>query len=283
MQEDALHRNMVSKYGIVNNGQDLSHLKEWTYTMSEALQTLEGWFALHDFRAIDWPAWKRATEEERQHALDELLTFFAQWGDSEQQKTGSTATYSIIGQKADLVLMHLRPTLEELNELETAFNKTTFADYTIPTYSYVSVVELSNYLSSGDKDPYEDPEIQARLKPILPKTKHICFYPMNKRREGNDNWYMLTMEERRNMMRSHGMIGRQYAGRVKQIISGSVGFDDWEWGVTLFADDPITFKKLVYQMRFDEVSARFGEFGEFYVGNLLTTDKVKSMLSVSKS
>jgi chlorite dismutase len=103
---------------------------------------------------------------------------------------------------------------------------------------------------------------------------------MNKRREGNDNWYMLSMEERRGFMRSHGMIGRSYAGRVKQIITGSVGLDDWEWGVTLFGDDPLTFKKLVYEMRFDEASARFGEFGDFYVGNLLQAEKLPGLLSI---
>lgn len=248
--------------------------------MSEALLTLEGWFALHDFRAIDWPSWKRASAGERQQAVDELLSLYKEWGRTEEEKQGSTAIYSIVGQKADIVFMHLRPTLEELQELETAFNKIAFADYTIPTYSYVSVVELSNYINSSNEDPYQNPEIVARLKPTLPKTNHICFYPMNKRRDGADNWYMLSMDERRNMMRSHGMIGRQYAGRVKQIISGSVGLDDWEWGVTLFADDPITFKKLVYQMRFDEVSARFGDFGDFYVGNLLTPEKTVKLLEI---
>lgn len=103
---------------------------------------------------------------------------------------------------------------------------------------------------------------------------------MNKKREGNDNWYSLSIDERKAMMRKHGMIGRQYAGKVKQIITGSVGFDDWEWGVTLFADDALQFKKLVYEMRFDEVSARFGEFGEFFVGNLLSLDKLEQMLSI---
>ncbi|TMV45901.1 heme-dependent peroxidase [Paenibacillus mesophilus] len=248
--------------------------------MSEAVQTLEGWYALHDFRAIDWNAWKRASAEERAKAEDELYTLLAQWNEIEQQKQGSTAFYSVVGQKADLVFMHLRETLDELNELENAFNKTTFAQYTIPVYSYVSVVELSSYMAKPGVDPMQDPEIMARLKPILPKSNHICFYPMNKRRSGDDNWYMLSMEERRGFMRSHGMIGRSYAGRVKQIITGSVGLDDWEWGVTLFADDPLTFKKLVYEMRFDEASARFGEFGAFYVGNLLDTDKCHRMLGV---
>ncbi|WP_018758868.1 hydrogen peroxide-dependent heme synthase [Paenibacillus terrigena] len=247
--------------------------------MSEAALTLEGWYALHDFRAIDWNGWKRATEAERATALDELHTFLQQWATVEADKQGSTAVYSIVGQKADFVFMHLRETLEELNELENAFNKTSFAQFTIPVYSYVSVVELSNYLAGGG-DPYASPEVMARLKPTLPKSKHICFYPMNKKRDLADNWYMLSMDERKGMMRSHGMIGRQYAGKVKQIICGSVGLDDWEWGVTLFSDDALQFKKLVYEMRFDEVSARFGEFGSFYVGNLLDADKFQAMLAL---
>jgi len=248
--------------------------------MSEVAQTLEGWFSLHDFRSVDWTAWKLAGEETRLRAQDELQTFLQEWSSAEEDKTGSTAVYSIVGQKADFVFMHLRESLEELNRLETAFNKTLFASFTLPAYSYVSVVELSNYMAQPGSDPMQNPEIVARLKPALPKARHLCFYPMNKRREGGDNWYMLSMEERRGMMRSHGMIGRQYAGKVKQIITGSVGFDDWEWGVTLFADDPIQFKKLVYEMRFDEVSARFGEFGDFYVGNLLTPEGFTAMLKL---
>jgi len=248
--------------------------------MSEAAQTLEGWYALHEFRSIDWTAWRLATDSERSKALDELQSFLKQWSAVEDNKQGSTAVYSIVGPKADFVFMHLRETLQELNAIEVAFNKTSFASFTYPTYSYVSIVELSNYMAKPGTDPMDNPEVVARLKPILPKTEHICFYPMNKRREGNDNWYMLSMEDRRNMMRSHGMIGRSYAGKVKQIITGSVGFDNWEWGVTLFADDALQFKKLIYEMRFDEVSARYGEFGDFYVGNLLDSDKFAQMLSI---
>jgi len=248
--------------------------------MSEAAQTLEGWYALHDFRTIDWKAWRNATEAQRGEAQEELQAFLNEWTSVDAERRGSTAVYSIVGQKADLVFMHLRETLEELNAIETAFNKTSFAQYTIPTYSYVSIVELSNYMAQSAGDPMDNPEIVARLKPSLPKAKHICFYPMNKRRSGGDNWYMLSMDERRAMMRSHGMIGRQYAGKVKQIITGSVGFDNWEWGVTLFADEALQFKKLVYEMRFDEVSARFGDFGDFYVGNLLTGEQALALLKL---
>ena len=247
--------------------------------MSQAAQTLDGWYSLHDFRAMDWALWKRLSSDERQAAIHEFLGLMEKWQKTENEKQGSQVLYTIVGQKADFMMMFVRPTMEELNEIETEFNKTKLAEYTIPTYSYVSVVELSNYLPAGE-DPYENPEIRARLYPILPKAKHICFYPMDKRRQGNDNWYMLPMEERRSLMRSHGMIGRQYAGKVKQIITGSVGFDDYEWGVTLFAEDVLQFKKLVYEMRFDEVSARYGEFGTFFVGNILSEDRIAQFLHV---
>ena len=105
-----------------------------------------------------------------------------------------------------------------------------------------------------------------RLWPEIPHRRYLCFYPMNKFRGEAKNWYSEPIRERQRMMREHGMIGRHYAGRVTQIISGSIGFDDWEWGVDLFADDPLVFKKLVYEMRFDEASAVYGLFGAFFVG-----------------
>ena len=247
--------------------------------MSEPAQTLDGWYCLHDFRTIDWTIWKMLSEDERQTAVSEFLAMVEKWNGVQAENKGSHALYSIVGQKADFMMMILRPTMEELNEIENEFNKSKLAEYTVPAHSYVSVVELGNYLPS-DEDPYQNPQIMARLNPILPKAKHVCFYPMDKKRQGEDNWYMLPMEDRRRMMRDHGMIGRQYAGKVKQIITGSVGFDDYEWGVTLFADDVLQFKKLVYEMRFDEVSARFGEFGSFFVGNILEEEKLSSFLSV---
>jgi len=249
--------------------------------MSEAAKTLEGWYCLHDFRTIDWAVWKLLSSDERQAAIHEFLSLVDKWSTIQSEEKGSHALYTVVGQKADFMMMILRPTLEEINEAENEFNKTKLAEYTIPAYSYVSIVELSNYLpSNSEEDPYQNPHVRARLYPILPKTKHVCFYPMDKRRQGNDNWYMLSMEERRDLMKSHGMIGRQYAGKVKQIITGSVGFDDYEWGVTLFAEDALQFKKLVYEMRFDEVSARYGEFGSFFVGNILEPNMVQKFLYI---
>ncbi|WP_059104187.1 hydrogen peroxide-dependent heme synthase [Shouchella shacheensis] len=249
--------------------------------MNEAAKTLDGWYVLHDFRLIDWASWKQVPTEKRQQMLSEFQTMISKWEETEKQGGGSHALYSIVGQKADLMIMLLRPTMEELNEIENAFNKSGLAAYTVPAYSYVSVVELSNYLAGeSNEDPYQNPHVRARLYPELPRWKHVCFYPMDKRRDGDDNWYMLPMEARKDLMKSHSMIGRGYAGLVKQVISGSIGFDDWEWGVTLFSDDVLQFKKLVYEMRFDEVSARYGDFGSFYVGNILEASRIEAYFYV---
>ncbi|WP_342580884.1 hydrogen peroxide-dependent heme synthase [Ureibacillus sp. FSL W7-1570] len=249
--------------------------------MSEAAFTLDGWYCLHDYRAMDWTSWKLLSEEERQAALEEFYQYLDKLEQVHEAKTGSHAFYSTIGQKADFMFMILRETPDEIHELETEFNKLKIADYTIPTYTYFSVVELSNYLANGsNEDPYQNPYIRSRLYPELPRTKYICFYPMNKRRLLDDNWYMLPMSQRRELMRSHGEIGRKYAGKVKQIITGSTGLDDHEWGVTLFSDDMLQFKKIVYEMRFDEASARFGEFGEFLVGTLLDKEKFAKLVKV---
>ncbi|MHA6258935.1 hydrogen peroxide-dependent heme synthase [Sporosarcina sp. CAU 1771] len=242
--------------------------------MNEAAITLDGWYALHNLYAMDWTTWKLVSKEERQSAVDEFLVYLEKLQKADDDKTGSHALYTIVGQKADFMLMTFRPTMDELQELETEFNKLAIADYVIPSYSYVSVVELSNYLAGeSDEDPYQNPYVRGRLYPELPRQQYICFYPMNKKREGNDNWFMLDMDKRKALMRDHGLIGRSYAGKVKQIITGSVGFDDYEWGVTLFSEDVLQFKKLIYEMRFDEVSARYAEFGSFFVGTLLDGEK----------
>ncbi|BCJ86889.1 hydrogen peroxide-dependent heme synthase [Effusibacillus dendaii] len=248
--------------------------------MSQVLHALDGWYMLHDFRTIDWSSWRARSKEERQAALDELSSLLAEWKQIEDQNEGSTALYTIVGHKADLLFLNLRPALEDLGKVETALNKTKIAESMFSGYSYLSVVELGNYLPREGFDPYQDPAIRNRLYPKLPQTNNICFYPMNKKREGNDNWYSLPLEQRRELMRAHGLTGRQYAGKVTQIVSGSTGLDDWEWGVTLFSDDPIQFKRIVYEMRFDEVSARYGEFGEFLVGSRLTSEQVSPYFEV---
>jgi len=248
--------------------------------MNEAVSTIDGWYAWHDFRTVDWAAWKATDERTRQSAMEELRAFLHELTDDEQNRRGSYGQYAVAGTKADLFWLHMRPTIEELNIVKHRFQKTRFADFTAPTYSYLSVVELSSYLAKPGVDIDTDAYLQGRLKPVLPKDRYVCFYPMNKRRLLQDNWYMLSMEERRDLMKSHGMIGRQYAGKVQQIITGSIGFDDWEWGVTLYAADSLEFKKLIYEMRFDEVSARYAEFGGFYIGTPLSGAQLAAMMQV---
>ena len=127
--------------------------------------------------------------------------------------------------------------------------------------------------------PRQAAAMAHRLHPSVPDTKYLCFYPMDRKRGEHVNWYMIPFAERAKMMHDHGMIGRRYGYQVKQIISGSIGLDDWEWGVDLFADDPVVFKRLIYEMRFDEVSAVFAIFGQFYIGVRLPIEKLGSWLN----
>lgn len=236
--------------------------------MAEASKTLEGWYALHDLRRIDWRRWKAADESARAEALGELEAFLERAEGALDSGEGSSGLYALLGHKADLLFLHLRPTLDALLGLELSFAATRFADYTEPAYSYLSVTELAQYTSDPSEplSPEKEAFIARRLRPQIPSTRYMCFYPMSKKREGEENWYTLSMEERRRLMRSHGEIGRTYKDRVVQMISGSMGLDDWEWGVTLYSDDPLSFKKIVQEMRFDEVSAKYALFGSFFVG-----------------
>lgn len=249
--------------------------------MVEAVETMDGWYSLHDMRSINWVSWMAASEHERDLAIKEYFDLFATWDDVEEQKLGSQALYQIVGHKADLMFMFLRPTLEELTEIETTLNKSLIGKYLLPTHSYFSVIELSRYKPEKDGvDPQNLPETQARLKPILPKWEYISFYPMSRKRDGDNNWYTLEKSERGKLLYDHSLTGRKYAGKVKQYISGSIGFDKWEWGVTLFAHDVLELKKIVYEMRFDEATSRYGEFDDFYIGHHLNNDGFAVLLTV---
>lgn len=237
--------------------------------MSQAPQTIEGWYALHDMRRIDWAAWKKLDQEERRAIVQEAAGFLARCERAEDAAEGGSATYVVAGHKADLLMLHLRPTLDDLVRVELAFHTTRLADFTERAHSYTSVIELSRYTEGdggGGHHAEREAALARRLKPQIPSTRYVCFYPMSKKRGESVNWYSLPMDTRRQLMHQHGMIGRSYKDQVVQMITGSVGFDDWEWGVTLFADDPLPFKKLVYEMRFDEASAKYGLFGPFWVG-----------------
>lgn len=236
--------------------------------MAEVPGTLEGWYVLHDFRKLDWSSWKSNA------AHDEIVEELERWleGVGSPEKGGS-ALFTVAGHRSDLMLVHLRPTIDELVMLEKSLSQLRIGSFLGQTYSYLSVTELSlyeAYARGGTEDPGEllqQPFVQKRLYFEIPSDmRYCCFYPMNKRRGEVLNWYSAEMEERRKMMREHGATGRKYHGRVIQMITGSTGLDDWEWGITLFAHDPLDIKKLVYEMRFDEVSAKYGEFGPFQMG-----------------
>ena len=194
-----------------------------------------------------------------------------------------------------------RRTFADLAQAQLNLSRARLHDYLEVTTSYVSVVELGMYEMTAKvheqlgarfkpgSDEFEkafDVEMDAQRQRVmgrlfleLPQWRYVCFYPMNKRRGESLNWYSESFERRAAMMREHGMIGRRYAGRVNQIISGSVGFDDWEWGVDLFADDPLVFKQLVYEMRFDEASALYALFGTFYLGLRIPAAELGTLLS----
>lgn len=251
--------------------------------MTEAVETMDGWYVLHDLRTIDWAKWKNESAEKRANILEQFKIFNNDWLENEQKKEGSYGIFHTIGHKADLMFIFLRPTVEEILDIETALNKSSLAEYLIPTESYMSVVELSKYRPTKDGiDPETLPETQARLKPILEKWEYVSFYPMSRKRDGEDNWYTVEKSERGKLLYEHSLTGRKYAGKVKQIITGSTGYGEWEWGVTLFAHDYLQLKKIVYEMRYDTATARYGEFGDFFTGKTLTFDTLTDLLAIDE-
>jgi hydrogen peroxide-dependent heme synthase len=251
-----------------------------------APNTLEGFAVLHQFFRLRRPQWNALVESRRTEIIEKASRAFAAM---ERREEGHSAIFSQLGHKGDLIVIHFRRGFDDLDAAQLEVGRLALNEFLEPTTSYLSVVEIGLYEATvklqaelaakglkphssewiaAVKDDLEDQrhKLGTRLLPQVPDRRYICFYPMNKRRAGNDNWYSLPIEERQLLMRDHGMIGRRYAGQVTQVISGSIGFDDWEWGVDLFADDPLVFKKLVYEMRFDESSARYAEFGPFYFG-----------------
>ncbi|WP_435062218.1 heme-binding protein [Halobaculum sp. EA56] len=241
--------------------------------MAKPPRTEEGWYALHDFRTVDWDAWRAAPDRERERAVEEGVAYLEEHEAVADAEEGASAVFSVLGHKADLMVVHFRPTLDALSAAERRFESTALAEFTDQSTSYVSVTEVSDYVSDEyfDDDGEETDEgirryIEGKLKPDIPDTEYVSFYPMSRKREAGQNWYTLDYDERSELLSAHGDIGREYAGKIKQVIASSVGFDDYEWGVTLFGGDPADIKDIVYEMRFDEASAEYGEFGPFYVG-----------------
>jgi len=248
--------------------------------------TIEGYSVLHQMMRVRWAAWRLLPAAEKTAINDEAAGVLATM---EQNAGGQSALYSLLGYKGDLMLVHFRRSFDELKQAELQLAQLRLSDYLEPTTSYLSVIELGLYESTikayrelkdrgiephseewkreiGEVLVRQKEAMHPRLFPELPRHRYVSFYPMDRRRGETKNWYTLPIEERARQMNEHGLVGRRYAGEVKQIITGSIGFDDWEWGVDLFADDPLVFKKLIYEMRFDEVSAVYALFGQFYLG-----------------
>ena len=264
---------------------------------TEPVVASEGWGVLHLFFHLRREMLEDSTEAAKDFAR-RLQAFDAR--DDYQ-----VLAFSVLGQKADIGLMVLGPDLAELDQLSTELTASPLGAALLPAASYVSMTELSEYTSTAEDESQRlvdeeamttgSPEHTAavdafrermagynehRLHPKLPAKRVISFYPMSKRRSGDDNWYSLEYEQRKALMGGHARVGRTYRGRVLQLITGSVGLDDWEWGVTLLADDPKAIKDIVYEMRFDEVSARYGEFGPFAIGLVLEPDALMSHLGL---
>jgi len=246
--------------------------------------TLEGLSVLHQMFRFRWPEWRNLSPSRQQEIASEASATL-----QPSEEAGQSAVYSMLGHKGDLMLVHFRDSFDELNAAELQLNRTALQEYLEPTHSYLSVIELGLYDSSvklyrqltergvaplseeWNREVQETMERQRqamhpRLYPKIPDSRYLCFYPMDRKRGEEKNWYTLPIEERQRQMEEHGMVGRRYAGKVQQIITGSIGFDDWEWGVDLFAPEPLVFKKLIYEMRFDQVSAEYALFGQFFVG-----------------
>jgi chlorite dismutase len=262
--------------------------------------TLEGSALLHQFFRFDWKAWRSGPDGDRSKMASDFTSALQRLERTSDGKV-QTGLFSELGHKGDLILVHFRDSFEALNHVELDLAQTALYDFLIPTHSYVSVVELGLYESSrktyeaasakgfDNHTPEWNAEVEGSLKrgaeamkprlfPSLPEAKYLCFYPMDRKRGEQVNWYTVPFTDRQRMMHEHGMIGRRYGDVVKQIISGSIGMDDWEWGVDLFADDPVVFKKLIYEMRFDEVSAVYALFGQFYLALRLPVEKLGGWL-----
>jgi hydrogen peroxide-dependent heme synthase len=259
--------------------------------------TLEGAGVLHQMAGVRWPAWRALDAANRAEILEEAAEAL------EALEQNRTAAYELLGHKGDIMLVHFRADFDELLEVQRTLASLRLWDFLEQTTSYLSVVELGLYESTAKEygalaergvAPHSEEwnasieetlkrqreAMRPRLYPDIPPAKYLCFYPMDRRRGEQKNWYQVSFEDRQHMMHDHGAIGRRYAGTVKQIISGSIGFDNWEWGVDLFAEDPLVFKRLIYEMRFDEVSAVYALFGSFYVGKRLNSEALRDFLTV---
>ncbi|MEP6602715.1 MAG: hydrogen peroxide-dependent heme synthase [Spartobacteria bacterium] len=254
----------------------------------------EGWHCLHLYYRIEYGQWQLLSREEQNEAKTNLTALVQEIRATELTQL---LTLSVVTSKADLGFMLITPDLQTANKIDKQLSISLGPDVLTPVYSYLSLTEESEYMTTEEefaqtldaetkKDAAKLQEAlatfrdrmkhyrQDRVYPTLPDWPVVCFYNMNKRRGEQRNWYALPYEERRSLMKGHATVGRSFAGKVKQLITGSTGLDDAEWGVTLFARDTFQIKAIVYKMRFDPVSAEYADFGEFFIGIQLPLDEL---------
>ena len=260
-----------------------------------SLSPAEGWHCSHLYYRFDRASLKQLSAAE---IAEGRRQFIAALDPSGAEAPSQLQTSIVSGQKADLGLMVLDPDPLKIDAVHQRLLATPLGPAIVPTYSFVSVTEVSEYVPSVEQygkrlvaegeDPngsayaaklkaYENREVmmrKQRLTPDLPPWPNTCFYPMNKKRKVSENWFLLSFDERSRMMAEHARSGMAFGGKVTQLITVALGFDDWEWGVTLWARSPEFLKEIVYKMRFDEASARYAEFGPFYVSYVTTPEKV---------
>jgi chlorite dismutase len=266
-------------------------------------ETIEGWWILHRMFAFDRRRWATLPPAEQNRIAQEAMNALTALQTSEESDASPA---QLLGHKADLMFTHYAKTFDGLGSAQMQLDACELSEYLEPRDSYVSILELGLYEATGRihaalkerelkayspewnaafdellQDQANHPRNAGRLWARIPQRRYVCFYPMDKKRSASDNWYMLPFEERAKLMLDHGKIGRSFHGLVTQVISGSIGYDDYEWGVDLYADDPIIFKKLIYEMRFDEASARYAEFGPFVTGMQFSVDALPVFLNAS--
>ena len=261
--------------------------------------SLEGWYVLHQSIELDWAGLRGADPAETREALSAFAALAEKW--STGSEPGWSGVYRVAGGGIDFLLLHFRDTFDRLIEAVREMKLSAWGDHVLVREEYLSVVELGLYSLTRELSGRVDPEdreawdaaladalaeerrkgyVRRRLEPRQPEhMPYVCTYPMDKRRNPGQNWYTLSLEERTELMAAHGRLGRRFAGRISQVISGSMGLDDWEWAVTLWAGDPLEFKAIISEMRYDGASAEYAEFGPFVVGKRMAGAEFESLLS----
>ncbi len=257
-----------------------------------SLEPTEGWHCTHLYYSWDRGTLAKLSAEDRARGSEEFASLLNPEGPT---ATARLQTSIVSGHKADFGLMLMDPNPLKIDAIHQQLLASTFGPALVPTYSFVSVTEISEYVPTLEQyaarlvqegEVEGSPSYNAKLKaygdrlPMMnkqrltpefpPQYQATCFYPMNKKRKTGENWFLTPFSARNKMMAEHARSGMEFAGKVTQLITVGLGLDDWEWGVTLWARNPQYLTEIVYRMRFDEASARYAEFGPFYTSYVVS-------------